>query len=74
VVLNCFDAEEQLARLEVKERLAAAERWRRDRQVIRRVRAQKTLQRAVAKGLKAGMDLRDVKLALAPILHRCRGR
>lgn|GEM_PF-6835447 len=73
MVLNYFDAE-QLVRLEVKERLAVAERQRRDRQVIRRIRAQKTLQRAVAKGLEAGMELHDVKLALAPILHRCLGQ
>ena len=65
---------EQLALQTVSERLKAAEDRRRDLQVLRRVRAQKTLQRAVVKGLDAGMDLHDVKIALAPILHRCRGQ
>lgn len=72
-MLSHFDAE-QLAHLKVEEHLAAAEKQRKDLQVIRRLRAQKALQRAVAKGLEVGMEFQDVKLALAPILHRCRGR
>lgn len=65
---------ERFALQMVNERLKASENKRRDLQVVRRVRAQKALRRAVTKSLDAGMDLHDVKLALAPILHRCRGQ